>query len=39
MFLKDFLKDLEKTSDYYNLIELNPGFQIIFDKDHTNENK
>ena len=25
----------KKPSDYFNLLKLDPGFQIIFDKDHT----
>ena len=35
VFERFFKRFGKKTSDYYNLIELNPGFQIIFDKDHT----
>ena len=33
---EDFFNKFDKnTSDYYNLIKLDPGFQIIFDINHT----
>ena len=37
MFLKNFLIDLIKKwpSDYYKLNQLDPGFQIIFEKNKT----
>lgn len=35
VFERFFEKFGKKTSDYYNLVKLDPGFQIIFDNNHT----